>query len=55
MRWESWAQFWDMGGYAFYVWGSVGATVLLLAIEVWQARAVRFQTLAELAQMKQEP
>lgn len=54
MRWESWAQFWDMGGYAFYVWGSVGATVLLLAIEVWQARAVRFQTLAELAQMKQE-
>jgi heme exporter protein D len=38
MRWESWAEFWAMGGYALYVWGSMGVTVLLLAIEVWQAR-----------------
>jgi heme exporter protein CcmD len=27
-----------MGGYAVYVWGSVGVTALLLAVEVWQAR-----------------
>ncbi len=26
-----------MGGYAVYVWGSVGVTALLLAVEVWQA------------------
>ena len=32
MRWESWAEFWAMGGYALYVWGSMGVTVLLLAI-----------------------
>jgi heme exporter protein D len=38
MRWESWSQFLAMGGYAVYVWGSVGVTALLLAIEVWQAR-----------------
>jgi heme exporter protein D len=38
MRWESWSQFWAMGGYALYVWGSVGVTALLLAVEVWQAR-----------------
>ena len=38
MRWESWSQFWAMGGYAFYVWGSVGVTALLMALEVWQAR-----------------
>ena len=38
MRWESWSQFWAMGGYAVYVWGSVGVTALLLAVEVWQAR-----------------
>jgi heme exporter protein D len=38
MKWESWSQFWAMGGYAVYVWGSVGVTVLLLAVEVWQAR-----------------
>ncbi len=38
MRWESWSQFWAMGGYAVYVWGSVGVTAFLLAVEVWQAR-----------------
>lgn len=38
MRWESWSQFWDMGGYAVYVWGSMGVTALLMALEVWQAR-----------------
>ncbi len=38
MRWESWSEFWAMGGYAVYVWGSVGVTALLLALEVWQAR-----------------
>jgi heme exporter protein CcmD len=27
-----------MGGYAVYVWGSVGVTALLLVVEVWQAR-----------------
>jgi heme exporter protein CcmD len=37
-----------MGGYAFYVWGSVGVCVLLMLIEVWQARAARLQVLAQL-------
>ena len=51
MRWESWSQFWAMGGYAFYVWGSVGVTALLMALEVWQARWVHR---AVLDQMKAE-
>jgi heme exporter protein D len=38
MRWESWSDFWAMGGYAVYVWGSVGVTALLMAVEVLQAR-----------------
>ena len=38
MRWESLSQFWAMGGYAVYVWGSVGVTALLMAVEVLQAR-----------------
>ena len=38
MKWNTWAEFWAMGGYAVYVWGSVGVTALLLAVEVWQAR-----------------
>ena len=28
MRWESWSQFWDMGGYGLYVWGSMAVTAL---------------------------
>jgi heme exporter protein D len=41
MRWTSWAEFWAMGGYAVYVWGSFAMTALLMAIEVWQARRQR--------------
>ena len=48
MRWQSWAEFWQMGGYASYVWGSVGVCALLMLIEVWQARAARRQVLAQL-------
>jgi len=45
MRWESWAQFWDMGGYGLYVWGSMGVTAALLALEVLGARIGRQQAL----------
>ena len=29
------SEFFAMGGYALYVWGSYGVTVLLLAIEIF--------------------
>jgi len=48
MRWESWSQFWAMGGYGVYVWGSMGMTAVLLALEVLQARVAHRQTLAQL-------
>ncbi len=48
MRWESWSQFWAMGGYGLYVWGSVGVTALLMVVEVLQARLSHRQTLAQL-------
>lgn len=32
---KSLAQFFEMGGYAFYVWGSFGVALLLMAVEVW--------------------
>ena len=28
----NWAEFWEMGGYAFYVWLAVSTTLLLLLI-----------------------
>jgi len=48
MTWNSWADFWAMGGYAVYVWGSLGVTFGLLALEVLQARVARRQVLAQL-------
>jgi heme exporter protein D len=48
MIWNSWADFWAMGGYAVYVWGSVGVTFALLAVEVLQVRVARGQVLAQL-------
>ena len=35
MNWGGAAGFFAMGGYAPYVWGSYGVTVLCIAIELW--------------------
>jgi heme exporter protein D len=48
MRWSSWSEFWAMGGYALYVWGSFSVTALLMLIEVWQARRHRGEVLQQL-------
>jgi heme exporter protein D len=29
------SEFFAMGGYGFYVWGSYGVTALCIAIEIW--------------------
>ena len=34
MQWSSWSQFFLMGGYGRYVWGSYGVTFFLLGAEV---------------------
>lgn len=34
MQWESWSAFFNMGGYAFYVWFSFGLTALCIVLEV---------------------
>lgn len=46
MRWDSWSEFWFMGGYGLYVWGSMGMTALLLLLEIWQARVAHLNSLA---------
>jgi heme exporter protein D len=48
MIWESWSQFWEMGGYGLYVWGSMGVTATCMAIEVWQARLAHQQCMTQL-------
>jgi heme exporter protein D len=48
MQWLSVADFFNMGGYAFYVWGSFGVTALVLVAETWQVRAKRREILRNL-------
>lgn len=33
-NWSSWSEFFSMGGFGVYVWGSYGVTFVLLAGEV---------------------
>jgi len=37
MIWASWSDFWAMGGYALYVWGSYAVVALGLLLEVRSA------------------
>lgn len=39
MQWHSWSDFWAMGGYALYVWGSFAVTFVFMAVEVVLLRA----------------
>ena len=34
MQWGSASEFFAMGGYALYVWGSYGVTAALIAVEI---------------------
>ena len=38
MNWASWSEFFAMGGYATYVWGSYAVTFAILAAEMAQLR-----------------
>ena len=38
MHWNSPSEFFAMGGYAFYVWGSFGACALLMIAEPFLAK-----------------
>ncbi|HEX7996836.1 MAG TPA: heme exporter protein CcmD [Pyrinomonadaceae bacterium] len=46
----NWARFFNMGGYAFYVWGSFGVALALMAAEVLLLRRRRKRLLRPLKQ-----
>jgi len=48
MNWASPAEFFAMGGYALYVWGSFGVTALALLIEPFLVRHRRSAILRSL-------
>ena len=41
MSWGSWSEFWGMGGYALYVWGSYGVTAAAIVVEIVALRLRR--------------
>ena len=41
MMWHSWSEFFAMGGYALYVWGSFGVTALVIAAEIFSVATRR--------------
>ena len=49
MIWNSWTEFWAMGGYGLYVWGSVGATALCVTLEMIWVKNARAQALAQIS------
>ena len=49
MIWNSWNDFWAMGGYGLYVWGSFGVTALFMALEVEWVKNARAQALSQVA------
>ncbi|TXG80376.1 MAG: heme exporter protein CcmD [Thermomicrobiales bacterium] len=38
MNWASWADFWNMGGYGLYVWGSYAVTLVCVLAEIGSVR-----------------
>lgn len=53
MIWGSAAEFFAMGGYGFYVWGSFGATALFMIAEPMLIRRRRTQALHTLQRQVQ--
>ncbi len=54
---KSLSEFFNMGGYALYVWGSFGVTALLMIIEpilVRQRRKTALQRISRLIRIKSE-
>lgn len=41
MNWGGWNEFWAMGGYALYVWGSYAVTLALIVAEIVALRLRR--------------
>jgi heme exporter protein D len=49
MIWNSLNDFWAMGGYGLYVWGSFGVTALCMVLEMVWLKNARAQALSQVA------
>ena len=51
MHWKTLHEFFSMGGYAFYVWGSFGLTALLA---IWELLSLRSRRRKAIQRIKQQ-
>ncbi len=49
MSWNNWTDFFAMGGYGLYVWGSLGMCVAVIVAEVMLLKARRIALMQEVA------
>ena len=52
--WHSWGDFFAMGGYGVYVWGSVGVFALFMLIEMLALRHRRKVALEAIADLRRD-
>ncbi|MBK6743926.1 MAG: heme exporter protein CcmD [Hydrogenophilales bacterium] len=52
MIWASWNEFVAMGGYGLYVWGSYGAVLVGVVLEIVLLRRGQSETLKRLKRMQ---
>ena len=48
MAWASLSEFWNMGGYGYYVWMSFGAALAGVVVELAVLRAGRAQAMRQI-------
>jgi heme exporter protein D len=54
MNWHSASEFFDMGGYGLYVWGSYGVTALLMLVEPWLVARRRERAMAQAVEASEQ-
>lgn len=52
MEWASWSAFWNMGGAAWFVWGSYLVTGLLILLELVLVLRRRKETVGRLIKLR---
>ena len=52
--WKSWSDFFAMGGYGVYVWGSVGVFALFMLVEMLMLRQRRRAALEVLDDLRRD-
>jgi heme exporter protein D len=54
MIWASWSDFWAMGGYGLYVWGSYAVVALGLLLEVRGAALRQRSAIASIKEQQED-